>query len=86
MEGRCGRWLNAPSLGRSGEDEGWMTSGQCPRSNNVVGALLQVQKLSPIFWPLYTSEQFCENVFFSVKVARFFFLLTLPEGTDPSKC
>ena len=51
------------------------------------GALLQVQKLSPIFWPLFhLSSSSAENVVFFNAVARFFFLLTPAQGTDPSKC
>ena len=51
------------------------------------GALLQVQKLSPIFWPLlHLSSSSAENVVFFNAVARFFFLLTPAQGTDPSKC
>ena len=52
------------------------------------GALLQVQKLSPIFWPLlHLSSSSAENVvFLRCRALFFFFLLTPAQGTDPSKC
>ena len=82
MEGRCGRWLNAPSpLGRSGEDEGW--DDEWPMSDVRImwceRSVTSAKTIADFLAPLPPLSAVLPKTCFFYAVARFFF----PPDTCP---